>query len=370
MSFHHLPAVVGTAFLVALVPALPAQAAVGCGAVLYKSTMLATDLHCPGTSIVIAGDGVVLDLGGHTISGDATSHGVVVAAVGARVQNGTVDGFDAGIRIHQEALVGLDENRPLSATLRFVTLRNNVIGVASTGYAVHVANSRILDNVTGLGGDNDDEGGPFNVTGSMLARNREAISVSNSPGSRASVSQSVIEDNALGISCSQAVFAVSSSKIRRNGIGVLAGQCDGSSIRTSYLQGNRVGAHLQDAYEVGYQVTDNYVLSNGEGVRLAGHASAEILRNRFLYNTTGISSAAQEVDIPLAYPGHITDNDFYRNGDGVFLDDLHGLAIGDNRAWRNTGWGLYTTGGIDSAGNTAYGNGQPTQCFGVVCSAS
>lgn len=88
----------GTAF------AAPVSAAhVACGQLITQSTTLHSDVGpCTGVGLIVAADGVVLDLNGHEVSGlnspDEETAGVVLRRVsGATVTNGTITGFDAGV---------------------------------------------------------------------------------------------------------------------------------------------------------------------------------------------------------------------------------------------------------------------------------
>jgi parallel beta-helix repeat protein len=74
-----------------------------CGQEITKSTKLDADVLCTtGPAFIIAADNVTLDLGGHTVSGDAHSGsrgpGILFRNVsGSTVRNGTVQRFDAGV---------------------------------------------------------------------------------------------------------------------------------------------------------------------------------------------------------------------------------------------------------------------------------
>lgn len=87
----------GTAFTA------PVSAAhVACGLVITESTTLHSDVGpCPGDGLIVAADGVVLDLNGHEVrgvNGAEETAGVVLRRVsGVTVTNGTVTGFDAGV---------------------------------------------------------------------------------------------------------------------------------------------------------------------------------------------------------------------------------------------------------------------------------
>lgn len=76
----------------------------GCGAEIAEDTTLRADLVCGvGPALVVVADGVVLDLGGHTVAGPDVgpeSAGIVLRGVrGVTVRNGTVQGFHAGVVI-------------------------------------------------------------------------------------------------------------------------------------------------------------------------------------------------------------------------------------------------------------------------------
>lgn len=92
-----------------------------CGSHITEDTTLAGDLGpCPGMGLVVTADDVTLDLGGHTVSADngpEETIGVRIAeASGVTVQNGTVEGFDAGVEILEGG----------GNTVQGITARDNV----------------------------------------------------------------------------------------------------------------------------------------------------------------------------------------------------------------------------------------------------
>lgn len=94
---------------------------VACGATITSSTTLHADVGpCPGDGIVVAADGVVVDLGGFRVfaaNGTGDNAGIRLAGVsGVTVTNGTVSGFDAGV-----VVAGGSGN-----TVRQLTVRDNV----------------------------------------------------------------------------------------------------------------------------------------------------------------------------------------------------------------------------------------------------
>lgn len=105
---------------IATAPAIAAPGS-GCGMVITQSTTLTADIGpCGKGGIVIAADGIRVDLGGHSIFGKGgTGDGVGIlfdGVSGSWVLNGTVHGFDAGV-----AIVGGDTN-----TVWAMTIRDNI----------------------------------------------------------------------------------------------------------------------------------------------------------------------------------------------------------------------------------------------------
>ena len=108
-------AMLATMVATASVAAAPGS---GCGMIITQSTTLTADIGpCGRGGIVIAADGISVDLGGHTITGKgSTGDGVGILFDGVtdvRVSNGTVRGFDAGV-----AIVGGSANEVIRLTIR------------------------------------------------------------------------------------------------------------------------------------------------------------------------------------------------------------------------------------------------------------
>lgn len=94
---------------------------VACGALITESTSLDSDVGpCPGDGLVVTSSDVTLDLNGYRVfaaNGAGDNAGVrLVRVTGVTVENGTVEGFDAGI-----AIMGGGGN-----TVRNTTVQNNV----------------------------------------------------------------------------------------------------------------------------------------------------------------------------------------------------------------------------------------------------
>lgn len=142
------------------------QDAIGCGDVITEDTTLAADIGpCPENGLVVAADGVTLDLGGHTITGDPEARrapdkaGILVdRASGVTVTNGTVQNFDGGVVVR-----GGGDN-----TIRKVTASDNVNYRVLTG-----RDSRIddIDRQTGPFCDYGDGIAVFNSSGNSVEQN-------------------------------------------------------------------------------------------------------------------------------------------------------------------------------------------------------
>jgi hypothetical protein len=159
----------------------PATAAtVACGTVITADTRLTADVGpCPGIGLVVAADGVTLDLGGHEVRGDTDARsngdlgpfgrdqpGILLRRVsGAAVVNGTVRGFDAGV-----VIMGGGSN-----TVRRITAADNVNYRMVTGRDVLLED---IDPVTGPFCWFGDGISVFNSNGNVL---RENVARHNGP---------------------------------------------------------------------------------------------------------------------------------------------------------------------------------------------
>ena len=102
--------------------ATPAQAAtLQCGDVITTNTTLDSDVGpCPGDGIIIASDGITLNLNRHRVfaaNGEGDNAGIRLDGVtGVTVTNGIVEGFDAGVLVDEGS----------GNTIRRVGAQNNV----------------------------------------------------------------------------------------------------------------------------------------------------------------------------------------------------------------------------------------------------
>ena len=103
----------------------PAAGSVSCGDTITTDLTLTADLKkCAGNGLLVIGDAITLDLGGHTIRGSGTGVGITVTGTHIRIENGTVRGFQEGV--HLSFIHGLDDSYTVVSGM---TVTNNGIGI-------------------------------------------------------------------------------------------------------------------------------------------------------------------------------------------------------------------------------------------------
>ena len=238
----------------ALATAGPASAdTLACGSVITTSTVLTHDLVCDGTSdgLIVAADGVVLDLNGFTVSGPgayATPFAGVRVTQRLRVTitRGTVTGWQSGVVL----------NEAWEGRVSKVTAASNDQGVNLAGGGRHV----IEKNTSSLNG-------------------RDAIRLGLSTGSL--VTQNTVSDNTFGIMVAD--FS-SNNTVSRNvvtgtrSVGVSA---FGGAVATTFSQ-NQVSGSWDDGIRTsadssGSVISQNTTTSNGgDGIEAS---NATVTRN-------------------------------------------------------------------------------------------
>jgi parallel beta-helix repeat protein len=368
----------------ALLPGEASARHIGCGDRVTKSVRLDSDLrNCPGAGLVIAADGVTVDLGGHTIDGTGRGTGIVngYAADGRRdliVKNGAVRGFKVGVR-----------SGGRGTQLRRLTIAKNATGgVILRGSTCVVERNTIVDNGYG-------HGIYLLAAGNCLI---DANRVSRHLGAGIETSRSsgnTIEDNRVYSNRREGIMLVgtNSSTVERNSasdnqVGIsLFDQSSGNVVRRNSASANGTGIALAFG-GTGNSIEANSVSASATaGLRLAQTGAA----NQVLRNLVALS--AQEgirlIDSPAA---RVEGNSAYDNaGDGIFIDEDRQVAAirrnttnhnGDdgidadsglvlleqNTAERNADLGIETVPGVtDAGGNAARMNGNAAQCTGIAC---
>lgn len=110
-----------------------------CGTVIVDDFTLDQDLTCAGNALIAGADGIRIDLGEFSITGNGTGSGLVITGrTGIRVVGGTFVNFAAGILVNASSEVDV----------KLATFRGNTDGIdlqaGSTGVTVKA--STFLDN--------------------------------------------------------------------------------------------------------------------------------------------------------------------------------------------------------------------------------
>jgi parallel beta-helix repeat protein/YVTN family beta-propeller protein len=133
----------------------PPDAQLACGAEITESVTLTHDLQCEPVGLVVAGDGVVLDLGGRTISGPGPGRrswplpnfdiaGIIVRGENVTVRNGTVEQTGIGVLVNGGA-------GATGATISGVRTVGNYFGIYLYQGSGHTVEDCVVrENVYGL----------------------------------------------------------------------------------------------------------------------------------------------------------------------------------------------------------------------------
>lgn len=358
MSYRRRCLSAAAAGLLVVLPqyALAGPTAITCGMVITHNTVLRADLSgCAGDGLVVATDGITLDLGQHTIAGDSVpnaSGGVDVGVRltgrhGVRVLNGVVRGFDRGLLIDgggANALTRLTATGHVRGGLVTLDSRDNVL-----------QGNRSYGNGAGIGLI----GGAGNrVRRNLVYRNREVgVSVGHSDANL--VRGNTVRDNGDNL-----IVNGSDNLVDRNHIRHASGCPDGcgydislelgqrNTIRDNIVEGGPVDGIRVSAFDPDIPTVDNAVIGNV--VRSVG-------RDGIAVGTEG--------DFPTTGTV-VARNTVIRSG----ADGIHVLSpvttISGNRALRNGALGIDAVPGVrDGGGNIARTNDNPIQCVNVRCSS-
>jgi parallel beta-helix repeat protein len=299
--------------------ATPAAANAACGDVVMTDLKLTHDLTCGSNNGLIAGaSDIVIDLNGHTITGDGTGNrsGVSVRAPhsGVVVRNGVIDGFFEG--------VVLDSNG--GNHVWGLTLLNNGRGINLANTDDNLVEKNDIRDSTGdairLGGSDDNviqknhtSGGPF------------GISVADGSNDNTVAENDVVSGKA-GFSFGISVFSNS----------------DGNVVEKNYVTGMANEGIQVESFSDNTVVSKNHSSSNGtDGILVEGPTPMGTVIDK---NTT---------------------ND---NGDDGIDADSAATTLAKNQADDNGDLGIDAVAGVaDGGGNRASGNGNPAQCLNVTC---
>jgi parallel beta-helix repeat protein len=360
----------------------PAHASVPCGTVVVADLTLTGDMVCPGTDALILGaDGVTIDLGGHQI---VNTGGGVVSGVkslgfeGVTVRNGTITDFYRNIHLEDAHSAVLED------------LRMSGGG----GWGVYAIDSDDLNARNVRVSDVPDagvlvQGGDGAVLQRISARRTGwGIFLIDSFASR--VEQADLRGNHYGVY----VYlghgnVIANATIRGNlTAGVASEFATKTEVWRSRIDSNPIGLHFFGTSSGG-RIEGNQITRNGIGVQIGtiGWFTEYPADGVFVIGNAVASNAGSGIVIDqtlvTGFAHRIDGNRVFRNGHapagrvdslGNALDDgIHVVApagaadLADNKAIRNADYGIYVAVAADLGGNSGIANGNPAQCFGVVC---
>ncbi|RUO88231.1 right-handed parallel beta-helix repeat-containing protein [Corallococcus sp. AB018] len=349
--------------------AKPVGCEVHCGDVITQHTKLTHDLSCPGTdepALRIEGDGVVLDLGGHTVRRSSPVQqdtlGIVVTS-NSMVRNGTIRGFARGIQTDEGTYLRLHE-------LTFADNGTAIYNYFSTSYFL-ITNSRFIGNDVGLGSEIDASVGTFDVRSSHFENNYLGIYLDTHD---ADVLDSTFTGNEIGIYCFAGNVRVRSSSFARNEAVAsttvpIGGRdiCNVFRFEDTLIADNASFAPTATPIwnVVQLDMINNWIVGNDNGLT-AGSFQVYVQGNTFWDNAGGLTLE----DTPIVgspQTGIVRANRFLRNGgDGLRVLPASTPTVIGNVALGNTGWGIHAPTAFDGGGNVARDNGAG-DCEGIVC---
>jgi parallel beta-helix repeat protein len=226
-------------------------AALACGDTVTVSTKLATDLTCAGNGLTVAGTHVVLDLGGHTVTG-GTTYGIFVSGRGDTVQNGTVEGFTDGVYVDFAAV---------GAKVQGIrAIDEGTHGILSLADGVVVSGNSTADAGTGI---RVSAGVHTTITNNWARSNNVGISVGSSASGTVVTGNRAVSNTTGGIAVAADLdgTVVSGNVANSNG---------GAGIATSGVGNVSVGKNVASfntglGLDVGYRSTDaggNHAVGN------------------------------------------------------------------------------------------------------------
>ncbi|WNG13556.1 right-handed parallel beta-helix repeat-containing protein [Cystobacter fuscus] len=345
---------------------------VQCGDTLTTHTRLTHDLHCPSSApfaLQLDGDGIVLDLGGHTIRRtgpeNRDSQGIVLAR-GRMVRNGTVRGFGSGITTSSSG--------QLNVRLHELTLLDNGIGVYHrTSYGNFlITNSRLKGNGTGLSSEFDASNGNFDVRSSLFTHNGTAMVADFH---HIDVIDSTFTSNEIVINCFGGSARIRGSTLAWNdAVGRMQLDtggpytCAEMRFENSLLANNAAFAPaIRPVWETNeLAMIDTLAVRNGAGLKVAAF-KVHIDGNTFYDNADGLRLSDLQTFFPVPLTGIVRDNQFLANdGDGLRVQPPSTPTVSNNLALGNAGFGIYAPTASDGGGNVARGN-TAGDCVGIVC---
>jgi parallel beta-helix repeat protein len=323
-------------------------ATLACGDAVTTSVVLTQDLtDCAGDGLVVAADGITVDLGGHIVDGTFADDSVGVrndGFHGVTITNGTVQQFERGVYLAN----GANNGQVRQLTVQF----NGSDGIAVTrSTGDQIINNASLDNFTGIVVSDSTH---ILVEKNTSEVNQESgINLVGTRGSRVTGNQVHLNDQLVEVSFGGITLSDSSGN-RVDGNESSVGSGYGIALFGS--DGNMIAKNL-----MGKLGSDG---NNFNGIALYSGSDRNTLREN-----TAAQNGMDGIFIAAGATGNLVKSNVANgnNDDGIEADDPS-TTITANTAKGNGDLGIEAVPGVvDGGRNTASGNGNPAQCVNVVC---
>jgi parallel beta-helix repeat protein len=354
---------------------------VSCGERITADTTLQQDLvNCPNHGIVIAADGITLDLNGHLVDGDGTpaadcdqqkepcDFGVFNDGHdGVTVMHGSVREFAVGV------LFGTTSGRARD---------NRVLGVSATRN--QFAGLGIFSQIRGLVRNSSGDGSLDREGSGMQLGDANHVRILNNSFRHNAhngliifeSSRNVIKGNLFSRNDDEGIlmeggerFRVTRNRFARNGGGITLGPGSRNVIADNRISRGRDGIRVEKGHD--NLVADNIVVNTRHvGITLGIHdpfigGTHNVVRRNLVRDSRVDAFVVVKKDTHSLLSGNIATG----AGDDGFDVDSRSTKLTSNRAVRNADLGIEAVFGvIDGGGNAAHGNGNPMQCTNITCS--
>ena len=397
-------------------PASPSgNGAAACGKVITKSFTLSHDLlNCPADGLVVGANGITINLNGKLVDG-------VSAAAGIRndgfdrvtIRNGKVQGFAHGVQLNAGTrrnlvakltvsgsevagvqLFDADSNNRVTRNVLAFQAGDGVAVVGGSsgnvvsdnkihtneGNGVYVqasSSNRIVRNTISGNSDRNvrlDAANRNHLVRNTLAKGGDAaVELTDSHWNvlaRNKVSTS--GDAGFILSHSHRNRLLANTATSSSDAGAFLQYSNNNTLRKNAFFGNPAGIDL--AHSHGNIIESNAANANmGNGINLEDSNGNRIRANIANANHgSGIHvvGEATEAGDPHTRGNVVIGNSVSGNGKGGVAIESPGHTLRNNRAFQNRGWGIYAVfGTLGNTGNSAGGNSERGQCFGIACVA-
>ena len=340
-----------------------------CGQVVTQSIVLTEDQTCTGTALIVGADGVTIDLGGFTLTGDSNGideYGIDIAGHSdVVIRNGTITGFFDGITSDSF-------DTPQRIAIAGVVSRDNVRKGASLFVdGLTITGCSFISNGTdGTSGSSGLEVGGVGakITASAFVANTGDgfLYLAGTQLTAANLVAALNGDDGINLSNGKRVTlqASTSARNRGNGISVFGFGTTQVKIAKSTMVGNgshgiELGTIFGDPARPNL-FTKNLVGGNrASGVKIHEYAAYNTLAGNRLIGNGGDGVVIDTNGVALVLKGNTAEGN---RSDGFDVASEE-TTFTKNVALANRARGIWApNGAADGGGNTARGNGADAQC--------